>query len=118
MMLKAGNKNIFLVLIIFILFFSSCNHNYLPKPRGYFRIDLPEKNYSRFAPADCPFSFEIPQYADVIPDTNRVAEPCWMYVKFPRFNGEIYLSYKRVENNLNKFLEDAHTLVYKHTVKA
>jgi gliding motility-associated lipoprotein GldD len=79
---------------------------------------MPEKNYSRFSPADCPFSFEIPQYASVVRDTNNLAEPCWMYIKFSRFNGEIFLSYKEVKNNLNKFLEDSHTLVYKHTVKA
>lgn len=97
---------------------ASCDPDYVPKPRGYFRIDLPENKYERFVPTDCPFSFEIPQYAQIEYDTNRLTEPCWMYIKFPRFNGEIYLSYKPVRNNLNRFIEDAHTLVYKHTVKA
>ncbi|MEO5572217.1 MAG: gliding motility lipoprotein GldD [Bacteroidia bacterium] len=110
--------SIFGLLLLTLLSLSSCTHDYLPKPRGYFRIDIPEKNYSRYSPPDCPFSFEIPQYAIVVSDTNRLAEPCWMYIKFPRFNGEIYLSYKDVKNNLDKYLEDAHTLVYKHTVKA
>jgi len=105
-------------IICLLSFFSSCDRDYVPKPRGYFRIDIPEKNYAKYSPGDCPFSFEIPQYATVVRDTNRLAEPCWMYVKFPRFNGEIFLSYKEVKNNLNKYLEDAHTLVYKHTVKA
>lgn len=98
--------------------FTSCNENYAPKPRGYFRIELPAKNYVRYAPSDCPFSFEIPDYANMARDTNRLAEPCWMYLQFPRFNGEVYLSYKSVDKNLNKLIEDAHTLVYKHTVKA
>jgi gliding motility-associated lipoprotein GldD len=109
---------IFSLQLILLLFFYSCNQDYVPKPRGYFRIDMPEKKYSRFSPADCPFSFEIPQYVSVVRDTNNLAEPCWMYIKFSRFNGEIFLSYKEVKNNLNKFLEDSHTLVYKHTVKA
>jgi gliding motility-associated lipoprotein GldD len=104
--------------LLLLVCLSSCDRDYVPKPRGYFRIDTPEKNYSRFSPGDCPFSFEIPQYAIVVRDTNRLAEPCWMYVRFPGFNGEIFLSYKEVKNNLNKYLEDAHTLVYKHTLKA
>lgn len=103
---------------MFCTLFSSCDQDYVPKPRGYFRIDVPEKNYSRFIPADCPFSFEIPQYAKMVYDTNSLTEPCWMYIKFPRFNGEIFLSYKPVNNNLNRYIEDAHTMVYKHTVKA
>ena len=104
--------------VIYFVFFSSCTPDHVPKPRGYFRIDVPEKNYSRFDPPDCPFTFEIPQYAKVEYDSNRFAEPCWMFIKFPRFNGELFLSYKPVDNNLNKFVEDAHLLVYKHTVKA
>ena len=30
----------------------------IPKPRGYFRIDLPVKNYVPYQ-GDCPLSFEI-----------------------------------------------------------
>ena len=104
--------------ILHFTFFSSCVPDYVPKPRGYFRIDVPEKKYSRFVPPVCPFSFEIPQYAKVDFDTNRFAEPCWMSVKFPRFRGELFLSYKPLHNNLNQYAEDAHTLAYKHSVKA
>lgn len=108
-----------LVIGCWLLFFlCSCDPDYVPKPRGYFRIELPEKNYSEFSPAGCPFSFEIPQYAEMIRDSNRLAEPCWWYVDFPQFHSQIYISYKKVNNDLNKFIEDAHTLVYKHTVKA
>src|ERR1017187_10376287 len=45
----------------------SCSGNeedYIPKPRGYFRIDLPEKKY-RIYNSDCPFTFETPDYAFV-----------------------------------------------------
>lgn len=104
--------------LLFCVFISACESDYTPKPRGYFRIEFSEKKYTRYTPDNCPFSFEIPQYAVVKPDTNRLAMPCWMYVIFPTYNGEVYLSYREVNNNLNKYLEDAHTLVYKHTVKA
>ena len=41
-----------------------------------------------------------------------------MYLKFPKFNAEVFISYKPVNNNLDKLVEDARTMVYKHTVKA
>ena len=110
--------NLLTVLVFLFIFFSTCNHDYTPKPRGFYRITLPDKKYTAYDPHDCPFSFEIPQYAKVLPDTNRLAEPCWMYITFPPFNAQIYLTYKTLHNDLNKYTEDAHTLVYKHTVKA
>ena len=55
--------------LVIALFAVSCNSDpgYLPKPRGYFRIDLPEKSY---APVDTieRYSFECPSYALVTPD--------------------------------------------------
>lgn len=100
------------------LLFFSCGNDYVPKPRGFFRIDLPQKKYIHYESSDCPYSFDIPDYAVVSRDSNRLAEPCWMYILFPRFNAQVYLTYKPLDNNLVKFSEDAHTLVYKHTVKA
>jgi gliding motility-associated lipoprotein GldD len=111
-------SNLSFAVVVLIFFLISCNHDYTPKPRGYFRIEFPEKKYSLFTSANCPFSFEVPQYAEVVRDTNNLAEPCWFYINFPSLNGQIFLSYKEVKNNLNKYLEDAHTLVYKHTVRA
>ncbi len=98
--------------------FSSCTKDYAPKPRGYFRIDLPEKKYKHFVPDNCPFEFDIPIYAEVKYDTNRFAEPCWMYVVFPSLNGKLYITYKPVTENILKYTEEARTMVYKHTVKA
>lgn len=103
---------------LFITLFVSCDKAYAPKPQGYFRIEFPEKKYKPFSPEDCPFSFEIPQYAEMVRDTNRLAEPCWYYIKFPRYNGEIFLSHKQISGNLNRYIEDAYTLAYKHSVRA
>ena len=96
----------------------SCTTDYVPKPHGYFRIELPEKEYRQFNPVSCPFSFEVPEYSETVPDTNALSESCWWYIRYPRFNGELYLSYKPVNDNLNKFIEDSYALVYKHTIKA
>lgn len=100
-----------------------CEANYTPKPKGYYRIDFPEKSYSTFTSLDCPFSFEIPTYAIVIKDTvytEGVPEsPCWLNIGFPDFNGQIHLSYKDLKHNrLADVLEDMHKLTSKHIPKA
>jgi len=97
---------------------SSCgNSDPLPKPRGYFRITLPEHKYKLFDSV-CPYTFEYPVYARIIPDTVRSAEPYWIHVDFPSFKGRLHISYKSVHNNLRKYTEDARTLVMKHTSMA
>jgi gliding motility-associated lipoprotein GldD len=108
--------------LIIALAVSSCGSDkddlVTPKPFAYFRIDLPEKKYSVFKD-DCPFEFEYPSnYAFVLPDSEKNADPCWKNVVYPRFGAEINLSYKPIENNLNKYLDDSWTLATRHQVKA
>ena len=100
------------------VFLTSCNGNYTPKPRGYFRIDLPEKEYKLFDAPECPFRFEIPEYSYVASYHDSLSQPCWKYIRFPQFNGEIFLSYRKIENNFQNLVEDSRMLAYKHAVKA
>lgn len=97
-----------------------CRQHYSPKPRGYFRIEFPEKAYTSFFPADCPYTFDIPVYAEMEPDRSAGAQPCWMDVHFPQFNARIHLSYMAVSSpeNFNQLVEDARTFAFNHTVKA
>lgn len=105
---------IFLPMIII-----SCENDYSPKPRGYFKIELPEKKYQSYQ-SECPFSFDYPMYATVVTDSARNAQPCWKDLSFPGFNGRIHLSYQAINSKaeFNQLAEDAHTFVFKHTVKA
>jgi gliding motility-associated lipoprotein GldD len=99
---------------------SSCDQEdevFSPKPRGYFRIDFPEKNY-RLYDSLCPYSFEIPSYARLVKDNHKGAEDCWWNLEFPKFNATIYLSYKAVNNNINKYLDDSHDFANRHQIKA
>lgn len=95
----------------------SCNGNYTPKPYGYFRIQLPEKKYSRVGD-DLPFSFELPSYARLELDTNKNAEKYWVNIQFPRFHSTIHVSYKAIKGNINEVIDDSHRMAYKHSVKA
>lgn len=104
-------------LVLTIILLASCNQQSVPRPHGYFRIDMPGKSYLNHT-SDCPFSFEYPEYARIIPDTSDLAEPCWFHIDFPVFSGRIHMSYKPVKNNLATFLDDTRRLVNKHIPKA
>jgi gliding motility-associated lipoprotein GldD len=111
-----------LLSIVYCLFVISCGSDkddiVTPKPFAYFRIDLPEKKYSVFSDA-CPFEFEYPSnYARVLPDSEKNADPCWKNIVYPRFGAEINLSYKPINNNLNTYLDDSWALATRHQVKA
>lgn len=108
----------FLLLCTGAAFFGGCSNDYAPKPRGHFRIDLPEKSYTHYDSA-CPFTFEYPSYAQVTPDSSSNSQPCWLNVRYLPFNATLHLSYKNLKNeDLFKLLEDSRSLAMKHTVKA
>lgn len=88
-----------------------------PKPKGYFRIAFPEKKYTLYD-SICPFRFEVPVYSHVVPNTSKTAEPCWQNIEFKQFKATLYLSYKPVNNNLPKYLDDAHEFANRHQIKA
>lgn len=95
-----------------------CNNNYTPKPYGYYRIDFPKKEYRLFDSIQFPYSFEYPIYGKIVNDAEKNAEPFWINVEFKKYNCKIHLSYKPVKKDVSRFIEDAHTLAYKHAVKA
>lgn len=108
---------LFTIALAILLAGVACRQNYTPKPRGYLRVDFPEKKYVLFD-STCPFRFAHPSYSRVVPDTDYNTEPCWLNIEFPSFDGIIHLSYKEIRNNLYEYLEDSRSLVYKHTIKA
>jgi gliding motility-associated lipoprotein GldD len=105
------------ILNFFLLAAAACGDSYVPKPRGYFRIDLPEKEY-RLMDSIYPYVFEMPVYARIWPDTSSLAEPYWINVEYRPFHAQLHISYKPVNGNLAGYLDDAHTLVNKHIPKA
>ena len=108
------------IVVLFMAWIAvSCDRqsDYLPKPRGYFRIDLPEKAYTRVDTIER-YSFECPQYALVTPDPYSPNEKNWVNIEMPQFKGSIHLTHKPVNGNLGEYLEDVHTMVVKHLQKA
>jgi gliding motility-associated lipoprotein GldD len=114
------NRRVFYLFVtIIISFFAACSEEEItmPRPRGYYRIDLPEKSYQKFE-NNCPYSFEFPTYASMQVDSNRKMERCWANLTFPSQHATVYLSYKDIQDNLNQMFEDSRNLAYKHAAKA
>ena len=89
----------------------------LPKPKGYFRIDLPEKDYVRVDTLQR-YAFDVPGYALLTPDPLSPEEKNWVNVEMPDFKASIHLTHKDVKGNLGEYLEDVHTMLTKHLQKA
>ena len=82
-------KSKLLILISVILIFSACEEVYTPKPRGFFRLNFPEKEYTQFI-AKNRFVVQIPKYATM--DTTR-ADSGWYVLKIPQLKASIYLPF-------------------------
>jgi len=117
--MKPNKLILLLAAMAVVCFIVSCNNEktYLPKPRGYFRIDLPEKAYSRVDTIER-YSFECPQYALITPDPYSPNEKNWVNIEMPQFKGSIHITHKPVNGNLSEYLEDVHTMITKHLQKA
>ncbi len=104
-----------------VLMISACNNEQVttPKPKGYFRIDFPEKKYQKFDDS-CAFTFSYPKYVDLVDDRDENAQKCWKNLNFTQFNGTLHLTYYDVFNvkTYNEMTENARSLAMKHTIKA
>lgn len=107
----------YLILIIIFGSFFSCDSPYAPKPRGYFRIDLPLKEYQK-SDTLFPYEFEYPVYATISESMHAQEEKYWVDINYPQFDATLHVSYKKVDNNLLTYLEDTYTLATKHIPKA
>ncbi len=97
----------------------------VPKPRGYARIELPDRHtYQLFERAGFPYVFEYPTYGTIVQDSSRLRErpdnPYWVNVDFPSLDASLYLSYNRINGReaLAALLEDAHFMSYYHSKRA
>lgn len=111
------------ILILFGFFFSGCKKEenaYIPKPRGFNRIDLPAVSYKKLV-GDYPYEFEYSSSAIIQPDTFGLAEPYWIIIYYPSIDARIQLTYKNFNGDLTKLQGhtlDAFRLADKHLIRA
>ncbi len=112
---KAIKSGLFFCMFMWLIF--SCNDQYTPKPRAYFRITFPKHSYEQLN-GNYPYNFDVPTYAKIEADKNADAEPYWINIDYPAYKGKLHISYKKVNHNLDQILEDTRRLAYKHSIKA
>lgn len=88
-----------------------------PKPRGYFRIAIPDTAYTVLGEKEAfrtfPYCFDLSDNA--VAETVSDEHPYWMNIAYPTLKMKIHCTYEPVEHNLNVFLEDAHRFAYSNT---
>jgi gliding motility-associated lipoprotein GldD len=100
-----------LLLIVFLTVFS-CKEATFPKPASNLRLDYPLATYDAFE-GQCPFVFEMNSEAII-----KSEKECGFTISYPKMKATIYLTYKPVNNNIDKLLRDAQKLTYEHVIKA
>src|ERR1700742_960170 len=119
-------KSLITGLVVTILFSACHSHSdYSPKPRGYYRIMFPKKEYRPYVSA-YPFTFDYPTYAVMERDTqSRIPKRLinmqyLLNMQFPQLNGTLHLSYESITSKkvFDELTEDARKFAFKNTVKA
>lgn len=117
----AMSTHLFICLLSVTCCLLSCKDDaFNQRPRGYFKIDLPEKRYQSFNQEGFPYSFEYPVYGQIVRDRtffeDTTENPYWVNVDFPQYNCQLHLTYKGVKNNFDSLINDAFKLAQKqHT---
>ncbi|HRH71042.1 MAG TPA: hypothetical protein PLB89_16180 [Flavobacteriales bacterium] len=102
--------------ILPLVLLSACASDPVPKPRGYFRIDLPPQDYVIWTDS-ATFSTELPSYAKVgIRPTRNDAR--WFDVRFPKQRATVHLTWSPVGDQLEDLIEDAHRFKSQHQAMA
>lgn len=103
--------------LLTVLALSGCGKRYVPKPYGFFRVDLPEHRYQSFDETGYPYRFAYSKWAEVRPKTEP-DERYWIDIYYPTLDVRLHCSYKPVSGNLRELSADAQDFVFKHAGKA
>jgi gliding motility-associated lipoprotein GldD len=105
-----------LIVISTLTFFVvvSCQSDATPKPHAFLRLDYPEASYITFD-SQCPFMFDL---NEEMAKKIAIKSNCNITLDYPKMKAKLFLTYLKVDNNLNALLRDAQKLTYEHVVKA
>ena len=101
-----------LLLVFFSFLLCSCGDESVPKPNCQLSLEYPEATYDKLA-SKCNFDFEVNTLSKI-----SLKEDCALEVNYPKMKATLYITYKPVNNNIEKLLRDAQKLTYEHVIKA
>lgn len=106
------------LLVLGAIFFVFNEPAAIPKPHGFFRIDLPEPDYVNYT-SECPLAFDLSKAAKAELFRDRLsADSCWFNIYYPRLNARVHCSYMQVNGRLDALIDDAYGFAAKHEMKA
>lgn len=105
-----SNKVVFFSIILGFLVVG-CTKKVLPKPKAMLRLEYPETTTKQLETAD--FLLEYNEIAQIKNKGNSS-----LTLDYPSLKGSIFITHKKVDNNLNSLLSDAQRFSYEHVVKA
>ncbi len=83
-----------------------------PRPRGYFRIDFPEKKYEPIHDSLAPFSFETPWYSNIA-NAETDGTQWKANLQFGWYNATLHCFYIK-DSNLAAHVDFAREMAYTH----
>lgn len=107
-------KSIFVGLILLLI--AACEPNYLPKPAGYNRIDLPPHEFSKLADG-YPYTLDYSEFSQVEKDSFNLQEEAWINLNYTDFGAKVHLTYKKIDGeniDFKSLSQDAFKLTAKH----
>jgi len=117
-------RNSYLLIVILAVFIPGCREVLVPRPRGHFRIDLPEKNYINFTGRESsrdnlPFTFDYPAFGKLSFDEEFENEKGWFNIEFPAYKAKLYLTYMDINHDFDELMEQTYKMnVKNHVSKA
>ncbi len=105
-------RKIFFFAFVASIVLASCGEDTLPKPKAFLSLEYPSPQYKNIQ-SPCPYTFQKNALGSV-----NFKSDCNAVVEYPKLNGTLYLTYRKVNNNINSLLQDAQKLTYEHTRKA
>ena len=99
---------------VFVFLFLSCVENHTPKPRAFFKLEFPKKEYKKID-LNCPFIMEIPEYSTLI---FKEKSDCLFDIDLIKLNAKIHITYLQLDHDLYLHTEQSRKLAYKHNIMA
>lgn len=101
-----------IISFLILLCCSNCKEAPLPKPQALLRLEYPQASYKKLTTAKA-YTFDRNTQTTVTQNS-----PSSLVLNYPLMKAAIYLTHKKVSNNLQTLLVDAQKLTYEHVVKA
>lgn len=109
----------FFPLAFLVLLCLACESNWLPKPPGYNRIELPRHEYQRLEQG-YPYQLDFSTHSKVEADSFNLGEKEWINLNYKEFGAKVHLTYKKIDQSTDfkTLSNDAFNLTAKHQIKA